>query len=309
MRLVKIQEEKESLTANVGIFLNYKRAQQVSDRTMRDYVSYLEEFISKSHDDMTYEVLTQDVLDYLSKIPNTSPARFNHRYQALSAFFNWAIRQDLLPKNPITANGIHKKRDDGNIKPASLEDVKILLKSFDRSTFTGLRNYVITLVMLDTGIRTSELRRLRDSDFDFAAKQITISKLVAKTRKNRIVYLSDNTAKQVQKLIKVKPAGWSEYIFPSREGTELTCNGLAEVFDDQCKKAGVKFTPYQLRHTFATYFAASGGDLFTLQDIMGHADIRMTRRYTELDEANKRRQHNNFSPINAIQSSTRLGRI
>lgn len=309
MRLVKIENQEQTLEEAMRKFINFKKAQQVSERTLRDYESYLGDFLANSHNSLQTNVLTEDVLTYFANIPATSPARFNHPYQNLSSFFNWAIKQDILTKNPLTAQGIHKKRDDGSIKPASIEDIKTLLKSFDRSTFAGLRNYVITLVMMDTGIRTSELRRLRDADFDAAAKQITINKLISKTRRTRVVYLSDSTARELEKFIKVKPEGFSELIFPTREGKEMKCEGMAREFARQCKKAGVKFTPYQLRHTFATYFAANGGDIFTLQDLMGHADIRMTRRYTELDEQNKKRQHNTYSPINALQGAHRVVKL
>ena len=309
MRINKIQIERETLGEAMQKFINYKRAQQASERTMKDYERYLNDFLSFSSNSLDEKVLATEIVDYFSKIPDTSPARFNHPYQNLSSFFNWAIRQDYLTKNPIVAQGLHKKKDDGNIKPASIEEVKALLKSFDKTTFAGLRNYIITLVMLDTGIRTSELRRLKDCDFDATANSIIISKHISKTRKHRIVYLSDTTAKQLAKYIKVKPDGWSDLIFPTREGKEMTSEGMAREFDRQCKKIGVKFTPYQLRHTFASYFVANGGDIFTLQDLMGHADIRMTRRYTEIDENQKQRAHNAYSPINALQGASRMVKL
>lgn len=309
MRICKIEEQKETLAEAIEKFLAYKKAQQVSARTMRDYVSYLGDFLNKSSNSLEAKELAADVLDYFSKIPNTSPARFNHPYQALSALFNWAIRQDLIAKNPLTSQGIQKKKDDGNIKPADIADVKIFLDSIDRSTFAGLRNYLVILVMLDTGMRTCEAIRLKDENVDLAAKQILVSKHISKTRKNRTVYISDSTAKLLAKYMRIKPDGWSEYLFPTREGGQMRTEGLDLEIARQCKKAGVKFTPYQLRHTFASYFVANGGDLFTLQDIMGHTDLRMTRRYTELDNENKKRAHNIYTPINALQGAARLVKI
>ena len=311
MRLVKIDAPQETLADAMNKFITFKKADHVAPRTLRDYETYLGDFLANSSNSLDMDVLTNDVLTYFSNIPDTSPARYNHPYQNLSSFFNWAIKQTNVPltQNPITTLGLHKKRDDGNIKPAAIEEIKTLLKSFDRSTFAGWRNYVITLVMIDTGIRTSELRRLKDDAFDAAAKQITINKTIAKTRRTRVIYLSDSTAKELEKFIKIKPAGFSDLIFPTREGSEMTCEGMSREFARQCKRAGVKITPYQFRHTFATYFAASGGDLFTLQDLMGHADIRMTRRYTELNEANKKKQHNSYSPINALQGKPRMVKL
>lgn len=309
MRICKIKEHQLTLQEAMDSFLRFKEAQQISERTLNDYNYYLTNFLVHSHNSLDYDTLTEDVLSYFSNIPSTSPARFNHPYQNLSAFFNWAIKQDLLAKNPLVMQGISKKKDDGNIKPIEIDDVKLLLNSWDKSTFTGLRNHTMVMVMLDTGIRTSELRRLKDSDFDSTAKQISISKYISKTRKRRTVYLSDSTAKQLNKFIKVKPSGWSEYIFPTNEGNEMTSHCLCREFDKQCKKVGIKVTPYQLRHTFASYFVANGGNLFTLQDLMGHADIRMTRRYTEIDGETKKRQHEQYSPINALSGKPRMTKI
>lgn len=309
MRICKIQEKDETMREAMEKFISLKRAQGVAPRTMRDYERFLPDFLSKSRESFDEATLKQDVLNYFTAIPDTSPARYNHPYQNLSSFFNWCITQDYISKNPITSLGLHKKKDDGNIKPASIEDAKILLKSWDQSSFAGFRNYVITLVMLDTGVRTSELIRLRDVDYDPVAKQILVSKHISKTRKNRTVYLSSSTASLLDKFLRVKPEGWTEWMFPTREGGQMRTEGLDLEFNRQCKKIGVKMTPYQFRHTFASYFVASGGDIFTLQDLMGHADIRMTRRYTELDDANKKKQHNAYSPVNALQGASRLVKL
>ena len=310
MRVCKITAPELTLEEAMKQFINFKKAQQVAPRTMRDYESYLPLFLSKSHNSLDEKVLAEDVLEYFANIPNTSPARFNHPYSNLSAFFNWAVKQDILNKNPLTAQGIKKKRDDGNIKPANIEDIKAFLKGFDKTLYNGLRDYIITLVMLDTGIRTSEITKLKNSDFDASARQITISKLISKTRKQRIVYLSPSTAGEIAKFIKIKPTtGWEDWLFPSREGIKLTTEALDRAFRKNCIKTGVKFTPYQLRHSFATYFVENGGDIFTLQDLMGHSDIRMTRRYTDLNEKAKRQQHSLNSPVNLLSNKSRLVKI
>lgn len=309
MRLNKITIEKETLAEAMQSFLQFKIAQQHSKSTMKDYNLYLNEFLTFSSNSLEQETLNAEILTYFSNIPNTSPARYNHRYQYLSAFFNWAVDNHKLEKNPIVSQKLHKKKDDGNIKPATIEEVKALLKSWDKTTFCGLRNYIITLLILDTGIRTSELRRLTDAAVDIPNKQIIIDKTICKTSKTRIIYLSDTTAKQLSKYMKVKPDGFSELVFPTREGNELTSEGLAREFARQCKKIGIKFTPYQLRHSFASYFVASGGNVFTLQDLMGHSDIRMTKRYTEIDENQKKQAHNSYSPVNALQGASRLVKI
>ena len=65
-------------------------------------------------------------------------------------------------------------------------------------------------------------------------------------------------------------------------GNTSEANVLGRNFRKYCERTGVKFTPYQIRHSFATFYLENGGDLFTLQRQMGHTDLQMTKRYTEI---------------------------
>ena len=78
----------------------------------------------------------------------------------------------LLP--PLKKQGLTKRKDDSIIHSANIDDVKLLLEACDRSTFTGFRDYVMILVMLDTGIRTCELFRLTNSDYDTNSRTLLI---------------------------------------------------------------------------------------------------------------------------------------
>ena len=71
----------------------------------------------------------------------------------------------------------------------------------------------------------------------------------------------------------------------SYEGKQLKVDHLDKAFLKYSEKSGEKITPYQLRHSFATLFLKNGGDVFSLQHLMAHADLRTTKRYTELYES------------------------
>ena len=306
MRLCNISDTPFSLEEVVESFISSKRAQGVTLRTLTDYSKFFEKFISFSHNSMDIVQLSSDALNYLASIPHTSPARYNHPYQYLSAFFNWCVRQNILPHNPLILNGISKKRDDGNVAPAPIEHIHALIKVADRKTYTGLRNYTIILLMIDTGVRTSELVRLKNSDFDQSSKSLVIRKSVAKTRTQRIVYLSEKVCSVLSRFIRIKPQAWSDYLFPSRDGLHLSTNALSREFRKLSAAAGVKVTPYQLRHSFATYFVSQGGNIFALQNLMGHSDIRMTKRYTELSDVIKKEEHDKHTPLLLIEKNIRL---
>ena len=115
----------------------------------------------------------------------------------------------------------------------------------------------------------------------------------------------------LENFIARKPKEWEDWLFPNYEGRQLKVDHLDKSFAKHSEICGVKITPYQLRHSFATLFLKNGGDVFTLQHLMGHADLRMTRRYAELDEAFVEQQHKSFSPVVLLEQakSNRVRRI
>ena len=126
------------------------------------------------------------------------------------------MSQEYLSKNPLKANGLSKRKDDGNVKPAGIEAFQSFLKALDRKSYTGMCDYAIIVLMLDTGIRTRELLNLHTSDFEAKAGCIVVSKLVAKTRKIRTIYLSASTVRLIADFRETVPLtvhfGQEEYI-------------------------------------------------------------------------------------------------
>ena len=299
MRMRKIVQ-KSTLREYADKFLSYKKAQKVSQRTYKDYQKYLDDFIRKSQNSTDIESLKDDILEYFAAIPLSSPARYNHPYQYVHAFFAWCAKQDYLPCNPFVKLDLKKVKDEGKVKPAEIEALQTVLNALDKSDYVELRDYTIILLMLDTGIRTSELTALVNSDYNSTSQSIYIRPEVAKTSRSRTLYLSDSVNEAIKKFIRVKPKMWGKWLFPTRDGNQLQTNGLDRNLRIYCGRHGVKFTPYQIRHSFATFYLENGGDLFTLQRQMGHADLKMTKRYTEVSEKLVSSSHKSYSPIQLL---------
>ena len=86
----------------------------------------------------------------------------------------------------------------------------------------------------------------------------------------------------------------------------MTTTYLDKSFAKVSARCGVKIIPYQLRHSFATLYLKNGGDLFTLQKQMGHSDLRMTKRYTEIDNDFLQSQHSTFSPLQLLGGKQKM---
>ena len=104
MRMAKIKVRKWNLERPIQKFILVKEAQQVSDLTMRDYIRFLQDFLKSSHNSIEYDLLEMDVLAYFSKIPDSSPARYNRPFQYINAFLNWMVDENYIPRSPIKAH-------------------------------------------------------------------------------------------------------------------------------------------------------------------------------------------------------------
>ena len=126
MRMKKIVENR-TLKGAATEFIAFKRAQKIRERTLHDYEKYINPFIEQSSNSMDVDVLKKEILEYFANIPTTSPARYNHPYQYLHALFAWCSKQDYLPYNPFDKLELKKLKDEGNIKPATIEDIQSFL--------------------------------------------------------------------------------------------------------------------------------------------------------------------------------------
>ena len=132
MRMRKISEKVPNLEDLVQKFLLVKQSQHTGELAMRDYRNCLGDFLKHSRNSISYDLLEDDALRYFAEIPPTSPARFNKPFQNINALFNWMVAQEYIQKNPLKANGLHKRKDDGNVKPIELERLQTFLSAIDR---------------------------------------------------------------------------------------------------------------------------------------------------------------------------------
>lgn len=187
----------DSIQEAINNFLKFKTAQGMSELTMRDYNNTFERFLRISNNVIDEEMLKSDLLEFLTPLSDSSPAKFNRPYSNLNALFNWLIQQEIIEKNPLISIGLKKKRDNGRIRCVEVENIKALIDIIDLKTYTGLRDYILILLMLDCGIRPCEAFRIEKRDIEFKSGLLTIRKENAKTRTERALPLSQTIIETV----------------------------------------------------------------------------------------------------------------
>lgn len=220
----------------------------------------------------------------------------------VKSFFQWCVLEDLLSDNPATR--LRKPTMLQKVRPGlTSEEIEHLLSCCDQSTRAGYRNYVMLLLLLDTGIRVSELCGLCLAD----VHQRHI-KVQGKGHKEREIGIHPDVSKMLWKFIHKHRGAFlveSEYVFIGEKGP-LTVNGVETIFDKLEKASGVTVTPHKLRHTHSKEYLKQGGDLFKLSRELGHSSVQITGNIylSDFKSADAIQDHEKYSAINSV----RLGR-
>ncbi len=237
----------------------------------------------------TGDVDTLAVRSWLAGLRADGLARTSivRRLSALRAFFTFLEREGLAEGNP--ARGVATPRTEKPL-PVSLSvaEAEAVVEAPGRDTELGLRDRALLELLYATGLRVSELVGLSLADVDLPGRQV---RTIGKGRKERIVPFGGKAAQAL--------AGWlparlallagrrvrGEPLFLNARGGRLTDRSVRRVLVSALAAADVPrhASPHALRHSFATHLLAAGADLRTIQELLGHASLATTQKYTHLD--------------------------
>lgn len=244
------------------------------------------------------------VMDYFASMKNKySPCTIKDKFIVLKAFITFLCNYGIMLVNPME-NMKRPKIDKRIIYSFSKTDLQDIFSSFDKSDFIGFRNYTIMSVLFGTGMRKSELLGINIFDIDLTSGVI---KVMGKGNKERIVPIGITLQKLIGKYIKARTNYLKEHklgnnlkLFIGKNGEAFTISGLNTVFNTlKANKAvwSTRVSAHTFRHTFAKYFLLNGGDLFSLQKILGHEDISTVKVYVELNQNETKIQNEKFNPL------------
>ncbi|WP_218032419.1 tyrosine-type recombinase/integrase [Paenibacillus humicus] len=156
-RLTKVKKAAPA-TYEVALeqFLLWKKAQGISEQTMKDYREHVSRFLKRypaAANPKDSEALEKSAYAYLGE-EGIKPATYNNRLVYLSTFFNWCADKGMIDENPLLNS--KKRKAEGRIVNLDENIIRELLLAPDTSTYTGLRDHALMLFFLDTGIRPKE---------------------------------------------------------------------------------------------------------------------------------------------------------
>jgi integrase/recombinase XerC len=219
-----------------------------------------------------------------------SPRSLGRHLSTLRSFFRWACREGYLSRNPT--HGLPSPKTPRSLpRVLTLADTEKLLEADAEVPFAA-RDRAMFEFLYATGLRVSELAALDLDDLDLAQRLVRV---FGKGGKERIVPFGESAAEALRAYLPERRAVRSrkrsgdseEPVFINRRGGRLTSRSVARTLKARLRQAGLPadISPHALRHTFATHLLSAGADLRAIQELLGHASLSATQKYTHLDAA------------------------
>lgn len=276
------------MNQQVDQFCRYLEVERsVSRHTLDAYRSDLLQFVEFARQERGPDVAVEAV-DHLLIRRFMALLHKDHRktsigrkISAIRAFFKYLLRQGYMEKNPAALVSIPKKEKKVPFH-LSIDEVTALVEVPNDAELAGLRDKAIFETLYSCGIRVSELTGMNVEHVDLDA---SLARVMGKGGKERVVpvgsYACAALAAYLEK--RGRPAPEDPLIINLRGG-RLTRRSVARLLDAHVLRIAAmkKVSPHTLRHTFATHMLESGADLRAIQELLGHASLSTTQKYTHV---------------------------
>ena len=286
-----------NISAIIDRFVDYMALERgASPHTSRAYRKDLELFAAFLQE----QGLPLDVarIDYLTirlylghlyqgkQIKRTSVRR---KLASLRTFFKYLKREGMVEKNPAKMVAIPKGGKDLP-HTLSVDEAFRFLDIPDAASPLGSRDRAILEFLYSSGLRVGELTALSLSDLDLGAGMVRV---MGKGSKERMVPIGSKAVEALQSYLAhraelmAKGRGDTRYLFLNHRGGRLTARSVGRMIKKYLLQAGImkETTPHTFRHSFATHLLDAGADLRGIQELLGHASLSTTQKYTHVSSA------------------------
>ena len=262
-------------------FLKYER--NYSSHTVRAYMNDLaefEDFLDKNS--LEIEKITSKNINLysLNLYTKNSKSTVSRKLTTLRSFYNFMVRKGQIKQNPAKLIPLPKKEKELPVF-LSVDEVFTLINSIDQDGILPLRDLAMIELLYSSGLRVSELSKIRVLDIDHRENFVKVS---GKGNKERVVPFGSNAHDVILKYLSRRPElkPKDDFLFLNNRGSGLTTRSIERIVKKYGLLSGIskKISPHALRHTFATHLLGGGADLRSIQELLGHSSLSTTQRYT-----------------------------
>jgi len=290
----------DNQSRNLTDYLDYlQHIKKFSPHTVKAYKQDIQQFLDYFQEGKL-NVDKENIRDFITVVflktkKKTTVAR---KIYAVKSFFIYLLQKGKIAKNPFDAISTPKV---DKILPEILTEREMLefLDRLPEDTFPHLRNKAIFEFLYATGLRISELTGLKLVDINFDEELVRV---MGKGKKERIVPFHDHAKKvllkylaEAQKQFKTS----NEYIFLNARGKKISDRAVEIILQNtyrQLMQSNKHVYPHLFRHSFATHLLQRGANLRIIQELLGHASLATTEKYTSLNYEDLLNVYKKFHP-------------
>lgn len=281
-------------------------ARHLSEHTVKDYLNTFNKFTTFLGEDMTMEDITHKHIEafFQAQIKVSNKTLLNY-HTGLSALWTWAMREHIV-RYHVVRDVTPPKPEERDIIPFTLIEVRAMLAVVGRDTNGDIiekrwknsadRNRAVLLLLLDTGMRASELCQLRVNGVDNHNRRVHV---MGKGSKERSIPFSPRTGQTLWRYLASRvDLRTNDPLIATMDGHDLNRARLLKMLVSIGKRAGVSDVhPHRFRHTFAIQYLRNGGDPYTLQALLGHSSLDMVKVYLRIAQIDIDTAHRRASPV------------
>ena len=284
-----MSELPSALSAAIERYLGELTLANASAHTIRNYASDLEQFREyfsppKTAPPAPADMDTRLLREWLASLYDRQldPISIRRKLAAVRSFFQFLLREKTVATN--VARGLRTPRAPQRVPVVpTAEQTNALVDGVGGDQLERphpQRDRALFELLYGCGLRVSELVGLDLNDFDFGGRWIRVR---GKGRKERQVPYGEQAAQAIEKYMGVRESG-AAALFVNHRGTRLSDRGAREIvkFYARMLAGDSSLHPHSLRHAFATHLLADGADLRAIQELLGHARLATTQKYTQV---------------------------
>lgn len=270
-----------------------------SDNTIKAYRQDIEQFFDYFRESKQ-QIDRDSIREFISTIylRTKNKATISRKIYAIKSFYNYLLRQGIIEKNPFDV--ISSPRIDKKLPQVlTVKEMAHFLDSLPQDNFLAIRNRAIFEFLYATGLRISELTNLKKADVDLAGG---LTRVLGKGKKERIVPFHDKAREILVKYlaaVREKFKTEKEYIFLNSRGGKITERSVERILQASYRDimlSNKKVYPHLFRHSFATHLLQRGANLRVIQELLGHANLATTEKYTSLNYTDLLNVYKQFHP-------------
>lgn len=271
-----------------------------SSNTIESYRNDLEKFVKFYSNKNIKDITNEDLKKYIKYLneEGLNEKSISRNVSCLKSFYKFLVIEKFITNNVSDSLFLPKIR---KALPNILTEEEVLkLLDIELITPFDYRNKAMLELMYATGLRVSELVKVKLQDIDF---NDDIIRTFGKGSKERIIPIGEYAKEYLKKYIEIYRSlllikGNSDYVFINNHGSNMTRQGFFKIIKKIAKEKDIKseISPHTLRHSFASHLLKYGADLRTIQELLGHSDISTTQIYTHISHEELKKNYEEYHP-------------